>query len=117
MFEKKLMCNYCNQKTSIKNFLPIYRLLVNTKDKKSFFKMGIRTYKYGLTKFFSDLGAYAMKKGYHLSSSQIVLLRTDILKEFLTERYNPETVVDWGFEVERVCTGCYEKYKELVPSK
>jgi hypothetical protein len=110
MATKKLVeqCKYCQEKLEKKDFYIIYRLLVAT---------NVQLHFIGITKLLDELGDYIMHKGYHLSASQIVLLRPDILKAFLTKKMFPEIPVFWFLQEYEICNDCMKEYIKLIPEK
>jgi len=61
------------------------------------------------------LDDYLMQKCYHLSGSQVILLRPDILKEFFLHKFVPELPIFWYLCSHLVCSDCYVTYTKLVP--
>lgn len=102
-------CNSCKQDYNFMDLEVLYNLIINTTHKK--------TYVLRLKNFLDELADYTFSKGYHLSASQILLLRPDILKEFLKFKFKDEEVVLWYLDEVYLCTECYSKYKELVPER
>jgi hypothetical protein len=102
----KDICLSCNKEVVGGDFYLIYRLTVITNE---------NTYHVGLQKFIEDLGLYSLKSGFHLSGSEILLLRPDIVKIYLNSKYNKERVEFWFLKDFAICTHCYEFYKMEVP--
>lgn len=73
-----------------------------------------KEYEIGISRMLSDLNDYIMKRMYHLSASEILLLRPDIVLEFLRETYK-ENITEWYLMANYVCYDCFEVYKELIP--
>lgn len=99
-------CKICEEKLGKTELNIIYRMLVAT-DKS--------LYHVGLQKLIGEVGEYAMRKGYHLSASQIILLRPDVMREFLNKKYNPQKVVFFVLQEYECCDECLEDYKKQVP--
>jgi len=106
MYIEKERCNYCSNDFPINELYIIYRLLVST---------DTQTHTIGLIKLLNELSDYLMNKSYHLSASQVVLLRPDILKDFLAKKYFPEKIIFYMLQESEICTDCYLSYKEYVP--
>jgi len=102
-------CTCCKDKLEDFQFYLIYRLIVATNN---------NTYHIGIVKLLEELSDYAMKCGYHLSGSQIVLLRPDIMKDFLDQKFKPDKSLFWFLIEDEICHKCYkDTYKDLVPAK
>jgi len=101
------ICDFCNEESnSIGN--TIYQLVVIT-DKF--------THQYGLKILLEDLNDFLFKKGIHLSASQVVLLRPDILKDFLMSRFPQEQIDDFVLDESFICSSCFEDWKKEIPLK
>ena len=75
----------------------------------------VRMYEIGLIKLLDDMADWALKKMYHLSASQILLMRPDLTLEFF-KKYRPgEMIVNWKFEQYSICDTCYNNYKIHIP--
>jgi len=105
---KKDKCSYCKQDIKESEFYIIYRLFVVT---------NVQVHFIGLQKILNELGDFCMEKCYHLSASQIVLLRPDILKDFLEEKLGPEKVIYTFLQEFQICKKCFEEYKTIIPEK
>jgi hypothetical protein len=102
-------CECCEGRLEDFKFYLIYRLIVATNE---------TTYYIGIVTLIDELSDYAMKCGYHLSGSQIILLRPDIMKEFLEKKFYPQRALFWFLIEDEICHKCYnESYKSLVPVK
>jgi hypothetical protein len=99
-------CKFCKEKLDTNNFYILYSLLVTTNK---------NIYHVGLEKLINEVAEYIMHKGYHLSASQIVLLRPDIMKEFLDKKYKPEKTIFSVLQEYECCEECMEDYKKEVP--
>jgi hypothetical protein len=104
------MCDFCNKLRFSKDSYNIYRIGFNTN--KSNYNIGILEMQNGLNKYLFD-------NDIKLSTTQVILLRPDILKEYLSLKYNTKTekvINSFLFEA-NVCNKCYENYKLEVPNK
>jgi hypothetical protein len=106
MDEKLMICSQCNQEIVEGKYYLIFKVVVNTEEKE---------YEIGIQRMLSDLNDYIMQKYYHLSASEIILLRSDIVLEFLRETYKDEVILEWHLDAYAICHDCYEVYKELIP--
>jgi len=103
---KRPVCNFCSTDEKCTVF-SVSKVLVLVKG---------RSIEIGLLTLLKELNRYVLEKCYHLSASEIVLLRPDILVEFLTNKYN-EQIISYSFAENRICENCFSKYKVLVPEK
>lgn len=102
-------CQYCPKVLEEGNFYLIYNLAVATNIEMKYI---------GLQLLLKELADYAMKKGYHLSASQIVLLRPDILKDFLNLKYKPEKIIFFDLQEHEICLDCYKQgYVKHIPER
>jgi hypothetical protein len=106
MDKKELLCESCGKQVNNGEFYFIYRLAIITESKE---------YEIGIGKLLSEFGDYLMKRGSHLSASEIILLRPDIMQEFLIQKYKDDDIVCWYFKEFAICYECYEEYKNVVP--
>lgn len=98
-------CSFCFVNSSTYS---IYKVVLNTS--KSRYEIGILT-------LLEKMEDWVYEKMYHLSASQILLLRPDLVYEFF-EQYKPnEKIVKWDFVGFAVCSKCFESYKSCVPTK
>jgi hypothetical protein len=104
--EETQSCKYCKAKIEEGNFFLIYNLAVATDKEMRFI---------GLQKLMDELANYAMKKGYHISASQIILLRPDVVKEFLSLKYKGERIIFFYLSEYECCYTCFGHYSECVP--
>lgn len=73
---------------------------------------------FGMSNLFEQMENWNMKTNmYHLSASQMVLLRPDLLLEFFKYFKSNETIVTWFMKAFVVCKDCMEVYKETVPAR
>ena len=103
-------CNFCNKLAVNKDIYTIYQVIIST-DKDE--------YIVGLLTIIPDLDKYLVSKVFHLSPTEVILLRPDILLEFLRglDSFKDEEVINWGLEFSKICIICYEKYKKEVPER
>ncbi len=100
------LCQFCFKLRQPAFYL--YKIIIKTSK---------TTYEIGLHKFMEDLDDWCMKQMFHLSASQILLMRPDLVNKFL-EYYRPrERTIYWFFKEYPICKECYERYKRTVPSK
>lgn len=104
------LCDFCNRPRLYINTYFVYRLgFVTT----------IKEYNIGILNISNEFGTWLINRGSHLSSTEIMLLRPDILLEFLKEKYetpNEKILKSFLFEAE-ICKDCYIKYLTEVPEK
>lgn len=101
----KKPCSFCLLN---KSDYSIYKIILIT-DKSR--------YEIGLLTLLEKMEDWIFQKMYHLSASQILLLRPDLVYEFF-EQYKPnEKIVKWDFVGHEVCKKCFESYKPCVPTK
>ena len=106
MNDKLVICSQCEEEIKEGEYYLIFQLVANTPEKQ---------YTIGLNTVLSELNEYILNKFYHLSASEIILLRPDIVLEFLRERYEKE-IINWELKIDYICRGeCYEVYKEVMP--
>lgn len=103
---QQVKCDFCEEMVEKGKYYYIYCLSVET-DKQMHF--------IGLQKLLSGLADYVMEVKTHLSASQILLFRPDILKEYLSKNIMGESVVDFCLWKYVVCDECFIEYIELVP--
>ena len=101
-------CKGCQKSIVNKKIYIVYNVIVAS---------NIQLRCFVLKSILEDLDDYAMSKGYHLSASQIILLRPDLFKEFLETILHPEEVYYWFLLENELCYDCFEKYKIKVPEK
>ena len=101
-------CDFC-QKIKMHTY-PIYRLG---------FRTNLGEFTIGILNINEEFSNYLMKKNYYLSATQVMLLRPDIVQDFLKEKYNTETeqVCEHHLVEATICKGCFENYKEEVPER
>ena len=103
------ICNFCNKLR--KQTYSVYKVGFVT-DNNHQYSIGMINLEKKMHKFLFD-------KGYHLSPTQIVLLRPDILQEFLSLHYNTknEIVKSTSLQEAVLCKECFKQYKLEVPEK
>jgi hypothetical protein len=106
MDKKELLCESCDKQVFSGEFYFLYRFTVITKAKE--YELGIKSLLY-------EVADYLMQRGSHLSASEVILLRPDIVQEFLVQKYKDDEVQCWFFKEFIVCNVCYEEYMKLVP--
>lgn len=100
-------CKYCDKSLSKNEFYYIYRLLVAT---------DVQLHYIGMQKLLDELSQFAMDKSYHLSASQILLLRPDVVKCFLSQKLQGEKPLFWFLQESEICYECFEEhYTNQVP--
>lgn len=109
MAKKKIVdrCKICTSELK-EDLTLVYQLLVFTSR---------TSYCIGIQKILEELGNYAMEKGYHLSASQIILLRPDVLREYLQKKYPKEQIGAFILKENEICMKCYEEYCQMIPLK
>lgn len=105
MDEKDIICSQCNQKIEEGPFYLIYQVVASTPEKD---------YTIGMSRILSELNDYIASKFYHLSASELILLRPDIVLECLREKYEKE-ITGWYLKSDYICYECYDVYLELMP--
>lgn len=76
------------------------------------------SYDFGVLKLTEQLSEYAMAKGFHLSGTQILLLRPDIFIPYLEKKHftkEYEKVLNYEFVYYPICEECYQKVRKAVP--
>ena len=81
MRHKEEKCFNCSKTLNNKKVYILYSLIVNT---------NVRSHFIGLLKLIEGLADHLMDKYIHLSASQVILLRPDILEEYLVMKLKPE---------------------------
>jgi len=102
--EPLALCQFCYASQKIAYYL--YKIVIKT-DK--------RTFEVGLVKLMNDINAWAMKKMLHLSASQLLLLRPDIINKYFQETYYKHKLLSWYFKEYVICKECYKDYAKNVP--
>lgn len=104
--KQEIKCAYCEDILENNDYYLIYCLKVET---------DIHVHYLGIMKLMDEVSEYVMNKSYHLSASQIILLRPDIMKVFLEERFGGEKVNYFHLKAYIVCYNCYTEYQDMIP--
>ena len=97
-------CNFCLIRQSQ---YTLYKIVLET-DK--------RIYEMGIASLLEKMEDWIFKKMHHLSASQILLLRPDLVHEFFEDYKHGERIKSWFFEEYFICSECYKDYKNHVPT-
>lgn len=103
---KKFKCLSC--KKSVLKSITVYDFIYVV-DEKEIYTIGIK-------KLLDSLNTYAFNKGYHLSGSELLLLRHDIVKQYFKE-IRLKNVTRMGLKPSQMCKSCHEVYCEYFPLK
>ena len=106
--DKINICEYCGKPIIAQELYIIYKLIVVT---------NIQYHFLNLLNLLDNLSDFATQQGLHLSASQILLLRPDILKIYLNKHFYPEEAIYWFLCESEICMTCYSKYKLLIPER
>jgi hypothetical protein len=103
-------CDFCKEIKTGNAIYTVYRI--------GFFT-NLNFYSVGILHVYDDLDKFLAKRHFHISPTQVALLRPDILLEFLQEKFNKEgervkSCMLYGSEM---CEKCYENYKKEVPER
>ena len=103
-------CDFCQKLQLNKQTYAIYRIEIITQ---------YNSYTLSILKVIEELNDFLLKRGSHISSTQVILLRPDIMLEFLKEKYNIglEEVNNYGLFQAEICEDCYKSYKEEIPER
>lgn len=104
--QEVLHCSFCD-KHDFEQMFSLSKFVVRTKEK---------TIEKGILSLLKELNRYCLDKSLHLSASEIILLRPDILLEFLKIHYNSE-ILSYQFQDYKICNNCFKNYKKLVPER
>ena len=104
------LCNFCNGIIVKKQKYYIYRLG---------FRTATEAYTIGIMKVCEELSNELVKKGVHLSATQVILLRPDITLEFLKSKYNKPNaeILEYKLIEAEACEKCYANYVQEVPER
>ena len=69
----------------------------------------------GIKRVLEELADYLMQVNIHLSASQVLLLRPDVMKVFWEEKYPGEKLILWYLKECYICYECFESWKQLIP--
>jgi len=98
------ICDFCSNPGRAS--FPLFKLVLITNKK---------TYEIGIVVLLEEIEKWLSKKYYHLSASQILLLRPDLVLSFLKQYKPHEKIGSWKFEKYTICSSCYKSYKNYVP--
>lgn len=98
-------CGYCEEEIE-EDYYYIYNLFVETNKQRHYI---------GLQKLMNELDDYLMNKSIHLSVSQVILFRPDIVKAYLNVTILDEEIISFHLEKYIICYECYSQYIEYVP--
>jgi len=103
-------CEFCNKITINNKAFIVYRIGFST---------NLGEFNVGVLNLSEELADFLMKRGSHLSGSQVMLLRPDIMLEFLKHKYNSneEKVMEYHLCDAEICYNCFKKYVEKVPER
>ena len=103
------MCEFCNMLKVNQTYF-VYRLDFRTNQD---------SYNIGIVPLSQEMGTWLMRRGMHLSSTQVILLRPDIMLEYLREKYDTlnEKVLVYNIVEAEICHTCFKDYKLEVPAK
>ena len=106
---KQVKCVICKSKELSPYSLYEFSYVVNNKI----------LHEVGIKKIIEDLDLYAFRKGYHLSGSQILLLRQDILEAFILEDRvgKKNKISNMKLTPARVCNEHFLEYCSVIPLK
>ena len=99
-------CDFCYTKKD--NSYGLFKVILKTN--KSIYEIALKT-------LLEQLNAWVMSKLYHLSATEIILLRPDLLHDFFKETRKDERIVGWLFKEYIICLDCYEQYKKNIPAR
>ena len=102
----ELLCHYC--KKEITDIYNNFTLIIYVNVKKRMYWINLDTILY-------CIGEYTKKDYIHLSPSQILILRGDIVAEMLSKMYEEKVI--WGIYTAETCDECYEIYKQQFPMR
>jgi hypothetical protein len=102
------ICESCGRKISAKDLYVIYKVIVVSKDECTVINMPTLV---------NELNDWVTENCYHLSATQIILLRPDLLKVFLNKKFYPDEVQFWYLCDTEICNACYSHYVQLVPER
>lgn len=102
------ICEHCKRTIQIKDLYVIYKVAVVSNNEYHFITM---------PRLIEEMNDFVSQQGYHLSASQIILLRPDILKVFLNKKFYPEEILFWFMMDEEICNICYSGYIQTCPER
>ena len=109
IMDKIKLCDFC--KKLKKNNYNVYQVGFQTDNG--------HTYYIGVVNLERKMSQYLFDRGCHLSATQIILLRPDLLHDYLSNNYNTnnETIEKTFLQEVVICEDCYKRYIEQVPEK
>ena len=99
------ICSFCHQRPK-STIYAVYKFIVYGRD---------NVYVIGLKTLLEGLGKWAMEQMYHLSASEILLLRPDITLKYLKEIKPLDEIKGFSFQENKICQSCYLNYAEAIP--
>jgi hypothetical protein len=105
-----VFCEFCTKLRLKTKKYTIYNIGIDTN--LGFYTVGTMTIE-------EELNDYLLKKGSHLSGTQVILYRPDILKEFLKQKYDTEKeqISEVFLYPANICEECFEGMKKVIPLK
>jgi len=101
---KKEKCILCSKMTSMYQIIDEVLIIAEN---------NVKNYRVDLFKKLLD--NWIDKKLYHLSATELILLRPDVVTDFVQELMKDTTAV-WYGKANYICNNCYEsKWKKLHP--
>lgn len=107
---KTIFCEFCKKLKKSKSY-PIISFSLKTAE---------GSYLVGLKKLMEDVGKEVFERGYHLSPSQIILLRPDLFSEIVKKLYSAELkseVLEYYVDVTYSCAECFKSQANSFPEK
>ena len=103
------VCDFC-QDIKIKRNDFVYRIGFDT---------NLGEFNVGIMNIYEELSNFLMDRGSHLSASQVILLRPDILKTFIKFKYKTEyETIDAVYLCEsEICPNCFKLYVKEIPER
>ena len=74
-----------------------------------------QTQEFGIRALTDGMYPWLFKNACHLSATEVILLRPDLLIAYFSYLKPKEKVLNWYFKEYYTCKECYEEYKESVP--
>ncbi len=105
--QTKPTCHFCGTTTDTQYFY-LYKFVLQTNRATS---------EMGLLAIFEQMNKWILDKMFYLSASEIILMRPDLVNDFLGWYKPDEVVKSWYFTNFAICTKCYETYKTKVPER
>lgn len=99
------LCDFCNHNKA-SDFIVVFHVVVAT-DRS--------VYSISMPKMIENLQKWLDPKWLHLSASQALLLRSDLVKAHLDDIFKGEKVAGWTFLPKTMCDKCFKVYDKTVP--